>query len=46
MASPLELAAECQVVVLVVVNADQVEQVLFGAQGEGGWPSDSRRVAW
>ncbi|MDO6786271.1 NAD(P)-binding domain-containing protein [Cobetia marina] len=35
-ASPLELAAECQVVVLVVVNADQVEQVLFGAEGEGG----------
>ncbi|WP_176494125.1 L-threonate dehydrogenase [Cobetia sp. 5-25-4-2] len=35
-ASPLALAAECQVVVLVVVNADQVEQVLFGAEGEGG----------
>ncbi|MFC3285849.1 L-threonate dehydrogenase [Litchfieldella rifensis] len=32
-ATPAELAAECDVVVLVVVNAEQVEAVLFGEQG-------------
>jgi 3-hydroxyisobutyrate dehydrogenase len=32
-ASPVELAGLCDVVLLVVVNADQVEAVLFGEQG-------------
>lgn len=32
-AAPAELADECDVVVLVVVNADQVESVLFGDDG-------------
>jgi len=32
-ASPAELAAECDIVVLLVVNAEQVESVLFGADG-------------
>ncbi|UYG09241.1 NAD(P)-binding domain-containing protein [Halomonas sp. M4R1S46] len=31
--TPAELAARCDIVLLVVVNADQVEQVLFGDQG-------------
>ncbi|WP_350355145.1 L-threonate dehydrogenase [Larsenimonas rhizosphaerae] len=33
--TPAALAG-CSVVLLVVVNADQVEQVLFGAEGQGG----------
>ncbi|WP_281271450.1 L-threonate dehydrogenase [Billgrantia montanilacus] len=32
-ATPAELAERCDVVLVVVVNADQVEQVLFGEQG-------------
>jgi L-threonate 2-dehydrogenase len=32
-ASPAELAANCNVVVSVVVNADQTDDVLFGAMG-------------
>lgn len=32
-ATPAALAAHCDIVLLVVVNADQVEQVLFGEQG-------------
>lgn len=32
-ATPAELAAECDIVVLVVVNAEQVEAVLFGEDG-------------
>lgn len=32
-ATPAELARHCEIVLLVVVNADQVEQVLFGDQG-------------
>ncbi len=32
-ASPAELAGQCQVVVSVVVNAEQTEQVLFGDKG-------------
>lgn len=32
-ATPAELSAHCDIVLLVVVNADQVEQVLFGDQG-------------
>ncbi len=32
-ATPAELADECDIVVLLVVNADQVESVLFGAEG-------------
>ncbi|TFH85046.1 NAD(P)-dependent oxidoreductase [Billgrantia azerbaijanica] len=32
-ATPAELAAHCNIVLLVVVSADQVEQVLFGDQG-------------
>lgn len=32
-ASPLELAGLCDIVLLVVVNAEQVEAVLFGEQG-------------
>jgi len=32
-ASPAELAARCEIVVSVVVNAAQTEDVLFGAQG-------------
>ena len=35
-ASVAELAAACDVVVSVVVNAQQTEEVLFGAKGEGG----------
>ncbi|GHC16592.1 3-hydroxyisobutyrate dehydrogenase [Aidingimonas halophila] len=35
-ASPKALAAECRVVVLVVVNAEQVEAVLFGDDGLAG----------
>lgn len=31
--SPAELAARCEIVVSVVVNAAQTEEVLFGAQG-------------
>ncbi|MFG6177755.1 L-threonate dehydrogenase [Halomonas sp. THAF12] len=31
--TPAELAVHCDIVLLVVVNADQVEQVLFGDQG-------------
>lgn len=33
--TPAELAAECRVVVLVVVNAEQVESVLFDAPASG-----------
>ncbi|MFC0324890.1 L-threonate dehydrogenase [Halomonas organivorans] len=32
-ATPAELAAHCDIAMLVVVNAEQVEQVLFGDQG-------------
>lgn len=32
-ATPVELADECDIVVLLVVNAEQVESVLFGADG-------------
>ena len=32
-ASPADLAARCDIVVSVVVNAAQTEEVLFGAQG-------------
>lgn len=32
-ATPADLAKQCDVVLLVVVNADQVEQVLFGEAG-------------
>ncbi|MFQ3789115.1 L-threonate dehydrogenase [Halomonas sp. A29] len=32
-ASPAELAGQCDVALLVVVNAEQVEQVLFGEHG-------------
>lgn len=32
-ATPAELADQCDIVVLLVVNADQVETVLFGAAG-------------
>ncbi|WP_207308774.1 L-threonate dehydrogenase [Marinobacter caseinilyticus] len=32
-ATPAELADKCDIVVLLVVNADQVESVLFGAEG-------------
>ncbi len=32
-ATPAELAAHCQVVLVLVVNAAQTEEVLFGAQG-------------
>lgn len=35
-ASVAELAAACDVVVSVVVNAQQTEEVLFGAKGAGG----------
>ncbi|EPC01592.1 hypothetical protein L861_17110 [Litchfieldella anticariensis FP35 = DSM 16096] len=35
-ATPDELAAECDVVVLVVINAEQVEMVLFGERGLAG----------
>jgi len=35
-ASVAELAEACDVVVSVVVNAQQTEEVLFGAKGEGG----------
>ena len=35
-ASVAELAAACDVVISVVVNAQQTEQVLFGARGEEG----------
>jgi 3-hydroxyisobutyrate dehydrogenase len=35
-ASPAELAAACDVVVSVVVNAEQTEQLLFGADGCAG----------
>ncbi|WP_240610003.1 L-threonate dehydrogenase [Billgrantia endophytica] len=35
-ASPAELAERCDVVLVVVVNADQVEQVLFGDHGLAG----------
>ena len=31
-----ELGAACDVVISVVVNADQTEQVLWGADGQGG----------
>src|SRR5699024_7252575 len=31
--TPAALATHCNIVLLVVVNADQVEQVLFGEQG-------------
>ncbi|ALM53622.1 L-threonate dehydrogenase [Halomonas huangheensis] len=34
--SPLALAEECSVVILVVVNAAQVDAVLFGEDGLGG----------
>ncbi|WP_417328892.1 L-threonate dehydrogenase [Halomonas cupida] len=34
--SPLALAEECSVILLVVVNAHQVETVLFGDEGRGG----------
>jgi len=34
--TPAELAARCEVVVSVVVNAAQTEAVLFGGEGEGG----------
>lgn len=33
MATPAELAQRCKVVLLVVVNAEQVERVLFGHEG-------------
>ncbi|SRR5581483_8424285 len=32
-ASPAELGAQCDVVIVLVVNAEQTETVLFGAQG-------------
>ena len=35
-ASPREMAAHCEVIVSVVVNAAQTEEVLFGAQGAAG----------
>lgn len=34
--SPAALGAECDLVLLIVVNADQVETVLFGEQGLAG----------
>ena len=34
--SPRELAAHCDIVISVVVNAEQTEQVLFGNQGAAG----------
>lgn len=36
LSSPLALAEECSVVILVVVNAAQVDAVLFGEDGLGG----------
>jgi 3-hydroxyisobutyrate dehydrogenase-like beta-hydroxyacid dehydrogenase len=34
--TPAALARECEVVVVLVVNADQTERVLFGAEGAAG----------
>lgn len=42
-ASLAELAAACDVVVVLVVNAAQTEQVLFGEGGEGGLARSLRR---
>lgn len=41
-ATSAELAADCQVVVLVVVNAEQVESVLFTVPASGGLPLAER----
>lgn len=41
-ASPAELAAQCEVVVSVVVNAAQTEAVLFGEDGPGGQGGEGR----